>query len=351
MNRFRLLILRVLRALFGGIFIFAGFLKLIDLDGFENAIRSFALIPGEVIPYVKFLVPFAELLFGGAIAVGISVPRSAEVVLGFLVAFTAAVITKVLEGAEISCGCFGGLDNGSIGPSTVIRNLGLMVWGTFLAVHPAFKKSVRGTGVLSPIAVWPVFRSALNYAAILLLLVTTLAMALQNRSMKAALAILNAEVNSLKAGETAYEFAAKNLDGRDTTIGYRSNRRTALFVMKSSCKPCTMNLPYWTKLAKLCQSMGGTALAVSMDSSSLAKRYATEHDWKYPIVSASTGSFRIKYRVVTTPHTLVLAGDRVLDVRRGQLSADDVQQITELLSDSSTVSPNQPPIIQQEEKQ
>jgi peroxiredoxin len=312
---------------------------------------SFALIPGEVIPYVKFSVPFAELLFGGAIAVGISVPLSAKVVLGFLVAFTAAVITKVLEGAEIRCGCFGVLDNGSIGPSTVIRNLGLMVWGTFLAIHPDFKKTARGTGVLSPNAVWPVFRSALNYVAILLLLVTTLALALQNRSMKVALAILNAEVNSLKVGETAYEFPAKNLDGRDTTIRYSSNRRTVLFVMKSSCKPCAMNLPYWSKLARLCQSMGGTALAVSMDSSSLAKRYATEHDWRYPIVSASTGSFRIKYKVITTPHTIVLVGDRVMEARRGQLSADDAKQLADLLLDSSTVSPNQPTIIQKEEKQ
>ena len=115
-----------LRLLLGGLFIYAGVLKLPDPTGFATEITNYRFMP-ELAPFIAATVPTIEIVLG---LVLIAAPvrwrrASALSLFGLIAAFTVAVGQVVARGINVSCGCFGG-NSGPITLLTVGRDLLLL---------------------------------------------------------------------------------------------------------------------------------------------------------------------------------------------------------------------------------
>lgn len=98
-----------LRLGLGGLFVWAGALKLQDPAAFATDIANYQLFP-SVAPLAAVTLPMVELVLGLAL---IAAPQAwrrggALASAGLMAVFTAAIGQAVLRGIRIECGCFGG---------------------------------------------------------------------------------------------------------------------------------------------------------------------------------------------------------------------------------------------------
>lgn len=97
----------IARLLTGLLFLFAGLAKIADPVRFLLTLRKFDLVPETVIRFTAVYIPWVELLLGLCMVAGL-LYRTSALMLAFLnAAFTIAILSVILRGMEIDCGCFG----------------------------------------------------------------------------------------------------------------------------------------------------------------------------------------------------------------------------------------------------
>jgi uncharacterized membrane protein YphA (DoxX/SURF4 family) len=97
------------RLLVGGLFVFAGFSKLL-LPHAEVAalIQQYTVIPRDVTPLIATVLPWVEVLSGTALLIGFFTTPAALVVALQLLAFCLLMLVILIMGIEVEdCGCFG----------------------------------------------------------------------------------------------------------------------------------------------------------------------------------------------------------------------------------------------------
>ncbi len=100
-------ILILLRVVVGGIFVYAGAVKLSDPLEFADAIATFRLLPPQLVNMVALSLPPFEIIVGLLLATGCK-PRIAA--LGILVltfVFAVALAQALIRRLPVDCGCFG----------------------------------------------------------------------------------------------------------------------------------------------------------------------------------------------------------------------------------------------------
>lgn len=118
------------RLLVGGVFIYAGYVKIIDPSGFAKNIYQYQLLPNnQLVNLTALLLPWLEVVCGLALIIAPRLRRGASVwIIGMLMVFTAAVIISLARGLDISCGCLStDPDAAKIGWKKVAENIGLIV--------------------------------------------------------------------------------------------------------------------------------------------------------------------------------------------------------------------------------
>ena len=95
-----------LRIVLGFIFVIASVEKMADPAAFAASIGNYKLVSSSVALTVATYLPWIELLSGLAILFGIFSRGSSLLILIMLVVFTGGVISAVMRGLDISCGCF-----------------------------------------------------------------------------------------------------------------------------------------------------------------------------------------------------------------------------------------------------
>lgn len=124
------------RLLVGGVWIYAGAIKLPDPDQSIAAVRAYELLPGETVVTVGHLLPVLEVVVGGMLVIGILVRGAAVVSALLFVAFIIGIASVWARGIEIDCGCFGGggydPDATSKYPWEIARDVGLLALSVFL---------------------------------------------------------------------------------------------------------------------------------------------------------------------------------------------------------------------------
>lgn len=126
-----------LRVSAGLFFAAAGAMKAIEPHAFISAITAFALIPEPFVRVAAFAVITGEMFFGTLLMLGIA-PRAAGMVLiTAMVLFTAAIISALVRGIELSCGCFGAASADAIGPWTILRNALIITTLFFIIASPS----------------------------------------------------------------------------------------------------------------------------------------------------------------------------------------------------------------------
>ncbi|MDD5712522.1 MAG: DoxX family membrane protein [Smithellaceae bacterium] len=116
----------VFRLILGGIFLYAGIIKVLDPAGFALSIYNYRLLPAELINATAILLPWVEMTAGAALLLGIAVEGGSAIVAVLLLTFSSALAIDLLRGLDIACGCFSTAEGASIDWSYLIRDLGLM---------------------------------------------------------------------------------------------------------------------------------------------------------------------------------------------------------------------------------
>ena len=120
-----------LRLLLAIVFATAGVAKLRDRAGVSDMLRAF-LVPSGLIEPLAWLLPVAELAIAAALVPSASARWAGLAAAGMLAMFTAAIALQLARGRRPQCRCFGAIGAAPIGPSTLLRNLGLIVLALFL---------------------------------------------------------------------------------------------------------------------------------------------------------------------------------------------------------------------------
>ncbi len=98
---------RIVALIIGGIFIYAGVMKIFDPVGFANDIDNYKILPWPLTVRLAFYLPWLEILCGSAVILGLFY-RGGLLILTMLISIfiIASVIAKA-RGLDITCGCFG----------------------------------------------------------------------------------------------------------------------------------------------------------------------------------------------------------------------------------------------------
>jgi len=93
-----------LRLALAGVFIYAGFIKLLDPRAFAHAIAQYDLVPEGLLPLVAIMLPGLELVAG--LGLTLEVRGSLTTVVGLLLLFIVLLGYAIWANLDIDCGCF-----------------------------------------------------------------------------------------------------------------------------------------------------------------------------------------------------------------------------------------------------
>ncbi|MRR07642.1 MAG: DoxX family membrane protein [Deltaproteobacteria bacterium] len=95
---------RLLRIVIGGIFIYSGAIKLLDVKGFARMISLYDLVPEQLLAPVAIGLPALELVAG--IGILFEIPGALSAIFGMLLMFCSILWYGILQDLDIDCGCF-----------------------------------------------------------------------------------------------------------------------------------------------------------------------------------------------------------------------------------------------------
>ncbi|MBF0390982.1 MAG: DoxX family protein [Desulfamplus sp.] len=100
---------KIIRIILGGLFIYSGWLKIIDLSAFVSVIHAFGLVPvGELRAIAAIVISLAEIIAG--IGLIFDIKGSLALIFSMLTLFMIVLIYGIKMGFDIDCGCFGSDD-------------------------------------------------------------------------------------------------------------------------------------------------------------------------------------------------------------------------------------------------
>ena len=118
------------RLVVGGVWIWAGLLKLPDPEASVTAVRAYQLLPSAAADAVGRALPMVEVVVGVCLVLGLLTRISAAVSALLLLAFIFGIASVWARGISINCGCFGdgGHDPDAISryPWEIARDVGLL---------------------------------------------------------------------------------------------------------------------------------------------------------------------------------------------------------------------------------
>lgn len=136
-------IANILRIALGGVFVYAGSIKIQNFQALADSIASFEILPISLISVLALALPPFEIILGMMLIFGLYKRLTAFSALIVLGIFSIALVQGLIRGLEVDCGCFG-----SGQPSTLNiwlalgRDVGLLVVALylyFLFVQPVKK--------------------------------------------------------------------------------------------------------------------------------------------------------------------------------------------------------------------
>lgn len=151
-----LLLLTPLRLALGGMFVFAAYVKLKNPQSFADSIKGFKIFDLEtsshLVTMMTFALPWAEMICGVLLILGLFTRAAAALVAVQLVAFIAAIASVLYRDLNVSCGCFGEFDWPCGGEDSEGKKNPIgwcHIWRDVVMLVPALILTLRGGGVLA----------------------------------------------------------------------------------------------------------------------------------------------------------------------------------------------------------
>ena len=123
-----------IRLMLGGVFVWAGTAKLVEIPSFVETVTAFDMLPADWAAPFALSVVWIELIAGGLLLLGIWPRSNALVLLVLLVVFSVALGINMYRGNDVTCGCFGGDGEASLA-WTLLRDLFLVGGAVVLLVR------------------------------------------------------------------------------------------------------------------------------------------------------------------------------------------------------------------------
>lgn len=101
------LVWRVVAIVIGGLFIYAGVIKVLDPVGFAGDIDNYKTLPWPIGVRLAFYLPWLEILCGLALITQVLYRGGVFILTLLMSIFIIATIVAKARGLDISCGCFG----------------------------------------------------------------------------------------------------------------------------------------------------------------------------------------------------------------------------------------------------
>jgi putative oxidoreductase len=107
MDLFRRNVYRIVGLIVGGIFIYAGVIKVMDPIGFARDIDNYHMLPWALSVRLAFYLPWLEVFCGLGILCGLFYRGGLLILNALICIFIIASIVAKARGLDITCGCFG----------------------------------------------------------------------------------------------------------------------------------------------------------------------------------------------------------------------------------------------------
>src|SRR5436309_244423 len=101
------LLWRIVDLVVGGIFIYAGVLKVLDPVQFANDIDNYKTLPWFISVRLAFYLPWLEIICGLALIFRFLYRGGLSILTALVLIFIGATIAAKVRGLDITCGCFG----------------------------------------------------------------------------------------------------------------------------------------------------------------------------------------------------------------------------------------------------
>jgi putative oxidoreductase len=98
---------RVVDVIVGGIFIYAGAIKVLDPVQFATDIDNYKILPWTIGVGLAFYLPWLEIFCGLALILRRFYLGGLSILTGLVAVFLVATIAAKVRGLDITCGCFG----------------------------------------------------------------------------------------------------------------------------------------------------------------------------------------------------------------------------------------------------
>jgi len=130
-------LLLLFRVIVGGVFIWAGALKIADPLEFAQSIKNYQVFPHWLAFLTAVVLPWVEVISGAFLIAGLFKRSSALIISLLLVGFIGLVTLALVRGIDTSCGCFGSLSRRA-DYSLILMDTVLLVFAlTVLFARPA----------------------------------------------------------------------------------------------------------------------------------------------------------------------------------------------------------------------
>jgi uncharacterized membrane protein YphA (DoxX/SURF4 family) len=125
----------VLRIFLGCFFIYTGIIKIIEPLEFFVVIENYQLVPTYLANFIAIVLPWLEFYCGLFLLLGIFMRTSTLFITTLMVVFTLTILSAIMRGLDIECGCYGG--ESPVGWTKIGENFILILMSLYLIYKPA----------------------------------------------------------------------------------------------------------------------------------------------------------------------------------------------------------------------
>ncbi len=125
----------ICRIVLGFVFIYAGIGKIVEPNIFAKEIMNYRLLPEIIVKATAIILPWLELFIGFLLLFGVKTKTASILSFGLLIIFTFGVLSAIIRGLNINCGCFSQHIE-YVGWKKVVENLALILTSIYLAISP-----------------------------------------------------------------------------------------------------------------------------------------------------------------------------------------------------------------------
>lgn len=126
------------RLVVGGVFLYAGVIKIMDPLAFAGDVENYRVVGRTLAFLTAVYLPWIEVFAGAFLISGVMMRGSALLVSTLLAGFIGLVVSAMIRGLDVDCGCFGTFSR-SAGWELLLEDGALMLMSLAVLLAPKRK--------------------------------------------------------------------------------------------------------------------------------------------------------------------------------------------------------------------